>query len=164
MKIEYLVKSSIDLTKEEIGLFRVLLDKQGQVDSSEGKAERCFKICLVKLDGNAIGIGALKQVYKSPFDYAKVPEIKENYNYELGYLFVDKNRINANFPGLGIGKYITKLLLNEIKNENVFATTEYDENNPMYHILKSFNFKCIGYTYKGKKTKKSICLMVLSQI
>ena|SRR5690554_4028182 len=163
MKIEYLVKSSKDLTKEEIIQFRVLLDKQGQVDSSEGKAEQCYKICLVKLDGNAIGIGALKQVYKSPFDYAKIPEIKENYKYELGYLFVDKDKIKGNFQGLGIGKYITKLLLNEIINENVFATTEYDENNPMYHILKGFNFKCIGHTYKGKKTEKSICLMVSNQ-
>lgn len=163
MKIEYLVKSSKDLTKEEIKQFRFLLDKQGQVDSSEGKAERCFKICLVKLDGNAIGIGALKQVYKTPFNYAKVPEVKENYNYELGYLFVEKDKIKAQFQGLGIGKYITKLLLNEIKNVNVFATTEYDQNNPMYHILKSFNFKCIGNTYKGKKTKKSICLMVYNQ-
>lgn len=163
MKIEYLVKSSKDLTKEEIKQFRFLLDKQGQVDSSEGKAERCFKICLVKLDGNAIGIGALKQVYKTPFNYAKVPEIKENYNYELGYLFVEKDKIKAQFQGLGIGNYITKLLLNEIKNVNVFATTEYDQNNPMYHILKSFNFKCIGNTYKGKKTKKSICLMVYNQ-
>ncbi len=163
MKIEYLVKLSKDLTKDEIAQFRILLDKQGQVDSSEGKAERCFKICLVKLDENTIGIGALKQVYKSPFDYAKIPEIKENYNYELGYLFVDKDKMKANFQGMGIGKYITKLLLNEIKNENVFATTEYDENNPMYHILKSFNFQCIGNTYTGKKTKKSICLMVSSQ-
>jgi hypothetical protein len=163
MKIEYLVKSSNDLTKEEIGQFRVLLDKQGQVDTSEGKAERCFKICLVKLDENAIGIGALKQVYKSPFDYAKVPEIKQNYSYELGYLFVDKDRIKGNYEGLGIGKYITKLLLNEIKNENVFATTEYDDNNPMYHILKSFDFNCKGGTYKGEKTKKDICLMVLIQ-
>ena len=164
MKIEYLVKSPKDLTKEEIKQFRFLLDKQGQVDSSEGKAERCFKICLVKLDGNAIGIGALKQVYKTPFNYAKVPEIKENYNYELGYLFVDKDKIKVQFQGLGIGKYITKILLNEIKNVNVFATTEYDQNNPMYHILKSFNFKCIGNTYKGKKTKKSICLMVSNQV
>lgn len=163
MKIEYLVKLPKDLTKDEIAQFRILLDKQGQVDSSEGKAERCFKICLVKLDENTIGIGALKQVYKSPFDYAKIPEIKENYKYELGYLFVDKDKIKVNFQGLGIGKYITKLLLNEIKNENVFATTEYDENNPMYHILKGFNFKCNGHTYKGKKTKKSICLMVSNQ-
>ena len=106
MKIEYLVKSSKDLTKEEIRQFRVLLDKQGQVDSSEGKAERCFKICLVKLDGNAIGIGALKQVYKSPFDYAKVPELKENFNYEIGYLFVDKDKIKENHQGLGVGKNI----------------------------------------------------------
>jgi len=163
MKIEYLVKSSKDLTKEEIRQFRVLLDKQGQVDSSEGKAEQCFKICLVKINGNAIGIGALKQVYKSPFDYAKIPEIKENYNYELGYLFVDKDKMKANFQGLGIGKYITKLLLNEIKNQTAFATTEYNEKNPMYHILKSFNFHCVGNTYKGKKTKKSICLMVSNQ-
>lgn len=159
MRIEYLVKSPVDFSQEELGEFEALLDKQGQVDSSEGKAVKCFKICLVKFEGNTIGIGALKQVYKSPFDYAKVSEVKESYNYELGYLFVDKNEIKADFQGLGIGKYITKLLLFQIKNENVFATTEYEESNVMYHILNSFGFKCIGNTYKGKKTGKSICLM-----
>ena len=107
MKIEYLVKSSKDLTKEEIRQFRVLLDKQGQVDSSEGKAERC--------------------------------------------------------QGLGVGKYITKILLAEIKNENAFATTEFDTKNPMYHILKSFGFVSMGEIYKGNKTKKDICLMVLTK-
>lgn len=163
MKIEYLVKSPKDLSQDEISQFKILLDKQGQVDTSEGKAERCFRICLVKLDGKYIGIGALKQVYKSPFNYAKVPEIKQIYNYELGYLFVDKDAIKANLKGMGIGKYITRLLLNEIKNENVFATTEYDESNAMYYILKSYGFNRKGVTYKGKKTKKDICLMVLDQ-
>lgn len=161
MKIEYLVKSSKDLSQKEIEQFRVLLDKQGQVNSSGGKAERCFKICLVKLDDIVIGIGALKQVYKSPFDYAKVSNMKDRYNYELGYVFVDKDEINIDFHGLGIGKYITKLLLVQIEKENVFATTEYTDNNPMFHILKSFDFKFIGKTYKGKTTKKNICLMAL---
>ena len=121
MKIEYLVKSSKDLTKEEIRQFRVLLDKQGQVDSSE------------------------------------------NFNYEIGYLFVDKDKIKENHQGLGVGKYITKILLAEIKNENAFATTEFDTKNPMYHILKSFGFVSMGEIYKGNKTKKDICLMVLTK-
>lgn len=163
MKIEYLVKSSKDLSQEEIEQFKVLLDKQGQVNSSEGKAERCFKICFVKLDEKTIGIGALKQVYKSPFDYANVSNQKENYNYELGYVFVDKDEICTDFQGLGIGTYITKLLLFQIKKENVFATTECNESNPMYHILKIFGFESIGNTFKGKKTQKNICLMVLNQ-
>jgi hypothetical protein len=143
--------------------FEYLLKKQGQIDKAEGKLERCHKVCLVKLNGRSVGIGALKQVYKSPFNYAGVSEIRHNYNYEVGYLFVHKEAIEKDFGSLGIGKYITRLLLNEVIKENVFATTENNKENPMLYILRSLGFEISGNPYQGKTTKKDIVLMVLNR-
>ncbi len=163
MTIKYIVKSPTQISEEEKKDFEYLLNKQGQIDVVEGKLERCHKICLVKLNGESVGIGALKQVYKSPFKYAGVSEIEHSYNYEVGYLYVDKEAIDKDLGSLGIGKYVTRLLLNEVAKENVFATTEHNKENPMLYILKSLGFKVAGYQYQGKATKKNIALMILDR-
>lgn len=101
MLIEYILKAPELLSANDIKYFESLLDKQGQIDTVKGKANKYYRICLVKINNKPIAIGALKQVYKSPFDYAKVPELKEKYNYEIGYLFVDKKSIEKNMVVLG---------------------------------------------------------------
>lgn len=163
MNIEYSIKSSKDLSKKEITQFENLLKKQGQVNSAIGKAQRCHKICFVYVDKIHFGIGALKEVYKLPFKYAGVDSLKENFQYELGYLFVDNSSDNNDYTGLGIGKNITRLLLNEVKKESVFATTELSIKNSMYYILNSFGFVSIGNPYKGKSTGKLLTLMILNK-
>lgn len=163
MTIEYILKSPAKMTTAERKDFECLLEKQGQIDMVAGKLERCHKICLVKINGNSIGIGALKQVYKSPFKYAGVAEIQDKYNYEIGYLFVDSESIDEGYGNLGIGKYITRLLLNQVNGENVFATTESNEENRMLYILKYFGFRFSGRPYQGRTTKKNIVLMTLER-
>ncbi len=163
MTIEYILKSPTKFLDTERKDFEYLLNKQGQIDKVEGKLDRCHIVCLVKLNGSSIGIGALKQVYKSPFKYAGVSELQNIYNYEIGYLLVDNESIGKDYGSLGIGKYITRLLLNQVVGENVFATTENNKENPMYYILQSFGFKVLGSPYKGKTTNKNIVLMTLER-
>ncbi len=163
MTIQYILKPPLQFSDTEKEDFEYLLDKQGQIDKVEGKLERCYKVCLVKLNGDSIGIGALKQVYKSPFAYSGVSEIQHNYNYEIGYLFVDNESINKDYGSLGVGKYITRLLLSQVTGENVFATTESNDENRMLYILKSFGFKVSGSPYLGRTTKKNIVLMTLDR-
>ena len=163
MKLEYIIASPIELSEVGRSEFEMLLRKQGQIDTVTGKLDRCFKICLVRLGKTAVGIGALKQVYKKPFVYADMIELSDKYYFEIGYLFVDKGSIDKSLGSLGIGRYITRLLLNQIPNENVFATTEDDIKNRMLHILNDFGFRKVGKTYLGQKTKKSICLLVLKR-
>jgi hypothetical protein len=162
MKIEYEIKSSVQLSPTDIKEFRRMLDKQGQVNTSIGKAELCEKICFARHKKELIGIGALKNVYQRPFDHAKVTSLKSQFEIELGYLFVDHEVNGKSFQGYGIGKKISKLLLNEIPTKNVFATTECAEENSMYHILKSFDFVVAGSPYLGRETSKQLCLMTRS--
>lgn len=164
MKIIYKIDKPNNFSEEEKNNFLLLLKKQNQVDNPNlEKINSCQFICITYVDNTAIGIGALKKIYKSPFDYAGVNELKDTFGLEIGYLFVDNDSNNNNYRGLGIGKTITRLLLRKVENQNVFATTELNINNPMIHILKSSGFESIGRPYKGKKTKRIISLMLLNR-
>lgn len=159
MTLLFKVETPDNFTQEEKNDFVVLLIKQGQVANPNiHKVNASDYICLVYANEKPIGIGAIKNVYNRPFDYADVPDLKQTYKKELGYLYVDNTQIN--FRGLGIGKTITKLLLSKIGNDNIFATTDEDDNNVMKGILKGLGFKKVGKTYEGQETKKNIGLYI----
>lgn len=158
MKLTFEIELPSKFKKNQLDDFLKLLIKQNQVSNpSIEKIKASSYICIVYYDDLPIGIGAIKKVYNKPFDYAKVSELKNNFNFELGYLYVSED---GNYQNFGIGKTISKLLLKKLGNENIFATTEKSEQNSMIYILENLKFIKIGETYVGKKTKKSINLYV----
>ena len=164
MEIKYKIDNPDNFNEEEKNEFIELLIKQGQVENPKlDKINSSSFVCIVYADNVAIGIGALKNVYKKPFDYANVTNLKDDFELELGYLFVDSNQNENNFRGLGIGKNITQMLLKNVTDRNVFATTELHQANTMLHILKGVGFESIGSPYKGRKTGKIISLMILNR-
>ena len=159
MTLLFKVETPGNFTQEEKNEFIALLVKQGQVSNPNiHKVNASDYICLVYVDEKPIGIGAMKNVYDRPFDYAEVPHLKQIFKKELGYLYVDNTL--TNFRGLGIGKTITKLLLSRKGNDNVFATTDENDENIMKGILQGLGFKKVGKTYIGQKTKKNIGLYI----
>jgi hypothetical protein len=162
MEVIYKIDEPKCFSAAEKNRFLILLKKQNQVDNpSLEKINSCPFICIVSIDNEAIGIGAIKKVSKTPFKKAGIDELKDSFELEIGYLFVDNNSNGNAYRGFGIGKTITNLLLNKVEGKNVFATTELNINNPMIYILKSLGFKCFGNPYKGNKTKKVISLLLL---
>ncbi len=159
MKINYNVKETNSFTLEVKNEFLELLKEQKQVKNPTlEKINKCPFLCMAYDNETPIGIGALKNVYKSPFDYAKLnPELKDEFNFELGYLYVKDDK---KYRGLGIGKSISKFLVNAVPNKNIFATTELSESNAMLHILKGLGFNNFGSPFIGKNTGKTICLML----
>jgi|SRR5690606_25070288 len=114
---------------------------------------------MVYENDNLIGIGAVKQVYKRPFDKSGIPELKDKYNFELGYIFlIDKEE----YRGKGIGKSLYNKLLKQVENKNIFATTEENDENPMKFILKKIGFSKSGENYTGEETGKQIGLYLRS--
>jgi hypothetical protein len=158
MNISYKIDKPTSFTLSEKLVFLELLREQNQVKNpSIKKLNLCHYLCFAYADDNVIGIGALKDIYKTPFDYAMIKkDIKDIFNYELGYIYV---KDNEKFRGHGIGKYISKFLTEKVK-ANIFATTENHKLNPMLHILKSLEFKQFGKSYIGKKSKKNIILLL----
>lgn len=152
MDIIYITEKPQNLSQQQKHYFQKLLLLQGQIDNpSLDKINSCPFLCLAYDKEIPIGIGAIKQVYKMPFDKAEVVEFKDIYEIELGYLYVlDKKK----YRGKGIAKSICTRLLNKVKLKNVFATTEESDENAMKWILQKFGFKKTGKTYQGGKTKK----------
>lgn len=160
MTLTFKVDKPEKFTAKEKNFFVELLIKQGQVANPNiGKVNSSPFICIVYCNDTPIGIGAIKNVYKNPFDYAEVPELKTKFKNELGYLFVSDDNSN-DLRGLGIGKTISKLLLKKIGTGTVFATTDVSRKNVMKYILKDIGFKMVGKTYKGQNTNKKIGLYI----
>lgn len=149
-----------NFTLKEKTNFVQLLIEQGQVANPNiAKVNASLFICIVFGNDVPIGIGAIKNVYLNPFDYAQVPDLKTKFKNELGYLYVSNADAN-NFRGLGIGTTICNLLLKEIGTGTIFSTTEVSRKNVMKHILKNIGFEKAGKTFKGQHTKKNIGLYI----
>ena len=162
MEIKYKLDQTKFFSTSEKKFFLSLLKLQGKVSNPNfEKVESCPFLCIASIDDKIIGIGALKQIYKDPFDKAGVADLKSEFNLELGYLYVLDNQNGVSSRGMGVGKNITRLLLTKEKNKNIFATTELNETNPMLHILRNFGFVPIGNPYIGHKTHDVITLMIL---
>jgi len=162
MKITFKIDAPANYADAEKEQFITLLEKQGQVSHpTMEKINLCYRICLLYFDELPIGIGALKQVYNSPFDHSGLPELKEYFKYELGYLFIDN--VDNKYRRLGLGKMISRLLLSESEDENIFATTDLSESSPMKYILNSLGFEQQGKPYLGRNTQKLIGLFLKSK-
>lgn len=141
---------------EEKEQFLQLLREPGQVENSNlERINASTLICIAFVDDSPIGIGAIKNVVKSSFDYAKVTEMKEKFDHELGYLF-----LRDGFKGWGIGKMISWLLMQKLGKTNVFATTDLSVTNSMKFILEKLGFIQLGNPYIGRSTGKIIGLFV----
>jgi adenine-specific DNA-methyltransferase len=143
-------------TPKELADFLQLLKKQGQVANPNLETVKsCPYLCLVYSDDIPIAIGAIKQVYKTPFDKAAVPALKHEFEHELGYIYVLGGK---KYRGKGLGKKISTHLLKGIGNKPVFATTEESPKNRMRGILQELGFLREGRTYVGAQTGKTIGL------
>lgn len=161
MNIKYIVGEPNRFTVQQRRYFQKLLKLQGQVGNpSMDKINSCPFLCLAYDNELLIGIGAIKKVYKTPFDKAGVTKLKEKYEIELGYLFVLDNK---KYRGKGISKLICKKLLKKTEQRNVFATSEESDENAMKWILQNLGFIKTGQTYFGAKTKKEIGLYLFTK-
>lgn len=161
MDINYIIDKPQNLSDQQKQYFQKLLLMQGQVSNpSIEKINSCHFLCLAYDSEFPVGIGAIKEVYKTPFDKAKVAELKDSFDIELGYLYViDKKK----YRGKGIAKSMCSKLLEKVQSKNVFATTEENEENSMKWILQKFDFNKTGKTFIGSKTNKNIGLYLLTR-
>jgi hypothetical protein len=157
MELQFIVEPPASMTPQQRDLFLELLKEQGQVSKPNmRKVNSCSYLCLVYYNGNAIGIGAIKQIGKSAFSKSNSENLAAVYEQELGYLYVKSDKALKN---LGIGKTISKLLLKQVEDKNVFASTALGEDaNSMIYILRSLGFELTGKPYIGGETGKQVGL------
>lgn len=142
------IKKPIDCSQEELELFQSLVLLGGQVDPN-GLKERianCKLLGFYYNDKNElIGISAIKFKSSNSVKATKAKaEISDNLNpqLELGYSVTKKE-----FRGQGVNRAINDKLLEAIKGEKVYATTD---NDTMRHYLIEKGFIKKGKSFKGK--------------
>lgn len=161
MDVIYKIGAPKDLNDQDKANFLKLLKLQDQVaNPSLEKIISCPLICIAYIQNLPVGIGAIKDIYKAPFDYANTSELQNLYNNELGYIYVLDKKM---YRGKGIARNICEQLLEKVRDENVFATTEENDENRMRLMLEKFDFKRVGDTYIGKKSGKKIGLYILEK-
>ena len=147
MKIEFELISKEKLSDEVRQVFADALKRQGKVQGNLiQKADRCKYLCVARIDGNVVGIGAIKTKTDSDFSATKanLPDLGPEFGWELGYLFTEPAH-----TGRGIATYICRLLTDSYGNDNLMASTELGANPAMVHILEGLGFKHYGTPWKS---------------
>ena len=147
MKTEFEVVDSSQLEKGHRSLFSEMLKEQGKVEGDlSKKADRCKYICLAKVDGAVAAVGAIKKKTASDFTDAKagVPELSNDFQWELGYLFTD-----AKYQGRHLASSITETLIRNFGDGNLMASTEIKANPRMVKILERNGFRLYGKPWKS---------------
>jgi len=81
MRIDFKVGTPKEFSCQKNEDFLRLLIQQNQIKNpSIEKVNNCIILCFAYFQNELIGIGAIKQVYKTPFDKAGVSELKDKYN------------------------------------------------------------------------------------
>ncbi|MES9874704.1 MAG: GNAT family N-acetyltransferase [Candidatus Sedimenticola sp. 6PFRAG7] len=148
MKIEYEIIKREKLKDEHRALFSDMLQKQNKVQGdTKIKADRCKMICIAKMDGEAVSIGAIKKKTNSDFSNEKsgLTELAEQFEWELGYLFTKKGHNRK-----GIASTIVRILLDAYGDDNLMASTEISENPGMVKILERNGFRLFGRPWKSQ--------------
>ena len=141
------VKKPTDCTQEEIELFKNLVLSGGQVDpfGLEARIKNCRLLGFYYSNRKElIGVSAIKQKDKDSVKQtrakAKILE-GEIPTTELGYSVT-----KVEFRGKGINRIINDKLLEEIKDEKIYATTD---NDAMRKYLTQSGFTKKGRSFKG---------------
>ncbi len=148
MQICYEIVWKEHLTDEHRQLFSDMLKEQGKVKGKlNTKADRCRFICIAKIDGKPVGIGAIKERTESDFNENKsgLVHLKDEFEWELGYLFTQEA-----VAGRGIASNVVRLLLQESGSGNLMASTEISANPGMVRILEKNGFVRLGNPWKSE--------------
>lgn len=147
LEITFKIDIPKNFSEQERRTFLDLLNKQGKVkDPTIGKVNRCKLLCVCKVDNQIVSIGAIKQKTTSDFNSNKsdLEHLSNEFKIELGYCFT-----LPDYTGKGFSSTIVKMLLTEIGNHNLMASTELREDNSMNGILQRNGFKQYGNPWKS---------------
>ena len=133
-----------------------LLKIAGEVEPKglETRLRATNKFAIVLHEDAVAGRGALKSPLdsyrKKVFDKSKAKLAAADYPIELGYIAV-----SGKMRSQGIGPAITKSLLENLVDQQVYATTK-STNRKMQTILLRNGFICVGEAYKPERGNYSL--------
>ncbi|PWW34559.1 acetyltransferase (GNAT) family protein [Idiomarina loihiensis] len=147
MKIEFQVIVNNEINDSVRKVVAEALYRQGKVQGNlSEKADRCKFLCIARINGEVVGIGAIKPKTKSDFSEQKadLSKLADDFNAELGYLHT-----NPAHARKGIARNIAKLLVDAYGKKNLMASTEVSANPGMVKILETLGFRHYGKPWKS---------------
>jgi GNAT superfamily N-acetyltransferase len=135
----------------------------GEVAESglEDRVKRAKSLVFLKVDGNVVGIAALKRpesTYRnSVFKKANVPELAESFNLELGWVFVLEEHRRK-----GYSNVLSAAAFSQRQGGPVFATTRLD-NVPMQRTLEHSAFRRLGDSWRSERGQKPMLVLYAAQ-
>jgi len=145
-KMDAVVKIPSECTPDELDNFQKLVAEGGEV-TPHGLRQRIEHAAALIIIGESecIAVGAIKnpnQGYKQGvFSKAGVAGQSNNYNYELGWLYVVPAA-----RGKGVGHSLMQAVASYIGNAGCYATTR-EDNAAMHHLFSQYNFSRLGVPY-----------------
>lgn len=127
-----------------------LIGEGSEVDMRvvERNLQNAAMIAWADVDQTAVGVMVLKNplaVYKRKvFDSAGVPDLRDQYQTELGYVYVRPQFRGTTSISLG------RLMFRNINKNTVFATCR-AENRVVVVSLRHMGFKQLGRTYPSQR-------------
>jgi hypothetical protein len=147
LEVKYQTDIPSEISEETKRAVVKLLIKQNKVrDPSIEKLNRCKWLCLCKVNGIIVSIGAIKPATTSDFDkeHSNLPHLKSNFRFELGYCYTEPDH-----RGKGYSSSIVRKLIEMESVVNLIASTEIRKDNRMVHILEKNNFARQGEQWKS---------------
>lgn len=155
-----LVKKPKCCSNAEIAIFEALVSKGGEVELA-GLQERILRaellIFIYDNDDQTVAVGAIKNPnkgYKSTIFEKSSASGQENYDFELGWLYVAETARSK-----GYGRILMELICQQLTDKSCYATTR-ENNTAMQYLFNRFGFSKLGTPYKSRTGNHSLTLYV----
>lgn len=143
------LKSPSECSANEIGEFMNLVLEGGEV-AAGGLRTRIMaaeQLAFLRTDGQLVGVAAAKNpkdMYRFSVAHASgFPLMKQEYLYELGWVFVVPAA-----RGKGYARSLAEAAISQVSSNGILATSR-SENLAMHHILIKLGFTQSGSTYRS---------------
>jgi hypothetical protein len=114
-------------------------------------------VCVVRIDGAPVAIGAIKRATVRDFDdaHSGLASLHDAFEWELGYLYTD-----AAHERQGIASYVVRLLLRVHGPGNLMASTEISSGSGMVGILERNGFRFMGRPWRSERHTRYLGLFL----
>lgn len=143
--VHIVIQRPYQCSKEEKDTFinLVLSGKQNTEMHVVSSFDNLIWVGILYENGVIRAVSSLKEGDEEIFERANVPELADDYPYEVGFSFTDPTS-----RGKGFNTKLKKALFSKVGNRGIYATIRVN-NHASIAVNKKLGFKSVGIPYQG---------------